>query len=813
MKLIDRYILKEAVPFILMGSFIFTFIILMNEFFRFTELVINKGLSVIYVFKMILLSLPFILSLSIPMSLLLGILMGLSRLSNDYEIIAMKSSGISIFKMLKPLLFLGILIFLICAFLMLDLLPYSNHKFRSLKSQILLSKATAGLDPKVFNSDYENILLYTENITKEGIMEGLFISDERETGKTSIILAQEGYFISKPDQDEIILRLVNGSIHIMESFQKSTYDISKFNTQDIRIGFETEAKSDKTPKGIKEMTVYELMEQLNSARESILKMTEKKMGYAVQNLSESQKHELNILENELIYAKKLVNSIRLEYAKKFSLPFSCIIFVLISLPFGTIFSRGGKYSGIAVSLFIILIYYILFILGETLGKEGYINPVLSIWMPNIILGAVSVFLVYRSSIEANNRFIQKLLKPLEAIVTRRKTNTVDRIHKDSFQDSKEIQSARLRSRTNLLMILDRYLLKSFIKNFAGVISISAILFIVIDAFQIIDDVLKNQSSLFNLLLYTIYRAPTLLSYAIPFSTLLAILITIGLFSKNNEITAFKALGISIYRLFIPFMVISLIISFGLFWINEYLAPQALRKSRDVKNYDIRKKDRNHSFMQNQEWFHGLHNSIYNIHIVDPKEIKLYNLMIYSYSDDFEMKQVIHSALAEYNRNNSEWIFYNGWIRSFMPDNSMKYETFEKLEEFDQFNEEPDYFIREQRNPMEMNYAELGEYVKRLEKGGYKSMEFVVSLYFKVAYPFVCLVLAFISFPFGLIKTRKAAVFFGVVISILLGIVYWILLALFQSLGKAEILPPFLAAWAANIIFLLLGIYLLFSSDT
>lgn len=789
----------------------------MNEFFRFTELIINKGLSITYVFRMILLSLPFILSLSIPMSLLLGILMGLSRLSNDYEIIALKSSGVDIFTLLKPLLFLGIIVFLICAFIMFDLLPYSNHQFRSLRTQILMSKATAGLSPKIFNSDYENILLWTDNISQDGIMEGLFISDDRDPERNNIILAETGFFISNPKQEEIILRLKNGSIHVLESQQRASYDISKFNTQDIRISLGEDNDKQSIPKGIREMNSYELLEYFDSTKE-IIKDTNLQLDHHLSR-EESQREDMQIkrLINELNYRQKLKNSISLEYSKRFSLPFSCIIFVLLSLPFGTIFSRGGKYSGIAISLFIMIIYYMLFLLGETLGQEGFINPSLSIWMPNIILGTISIYLLYRSSLESNNLFIQKIMKPIDFIISRKKNQTLDRIHQDSYHPAKKsltIKSKGFFSGSGILMIMDKYILGQFLKVFIGVISVSAVLFIVIDAFQIIDDVFRNQSSISHLFLYALYQTPTLLSYAIPFSTLLAILITIGLFSKTNEIIAFKALGISIYRIFIPIFIISLFISIALFGINEYIAPQTFRKARDIRNFDIRQRDRHHSFVQNKAWFHGLHNSIYNIHIIDPKETKLYNVMIYNYSEDFEMKQVIHSALIQYDEEIDDWIFTNGWIRSFNEEEEQhSFVLFDKMEGLPLFDEEPDYFIREMRNPMEMNYAELKEYIERLERGGYKSLEFIVPLNFKIAYPFVCLILAFISFPFGLIKTRKGAVFFGVVISIFLGIVYWIILALFQSLGKAEILPPFLAAWGANIIFLLLGIYLLLSSDT
>lgn len=813
MKIIDKYILKEILPFFFIGTFIFTFIILMNEFFRFTELVINKGLDISYVFRMIFLSLPFILSLSIPMSLLLGCLMGLSRLSNDYEIIAMKASGISIYTMLKPLLFLGFATFLFSSYIMLDLLPHSNHQFRSLRTQILFSRATAGLEEKIFNSDYDNILLWTDNITSDGIMEGLFISDDRDPESTSIILARTGHFITLPDKEEIILRLLDGSIHILGTEKKDSYDISTFERQDIRIFTKEDSKIDNIPKGIREMNNYELTDHLHFTKKTILEIKDQIKNSHTGILGTSP-NQMENYQREINLRQKVINNIKLEFSKRFSLPFSCIIFVLLALPFGTIFSRGGKYSGIAVSLFLIIIFYVLFILGETLGKEGIVNPAFSIWTPNIIMGTIAIYLVYRSSIESNNTFIQKLMRPLEFIITRKKNQVIKRIHRDPFHYGENpVPIPQKVQKPGILMIIDKYIISQFLKVFIGVISISTVLFIVIDAFQIIDDVLRYQSGVRNFLMYIIFTLPTLLSYAIPFSTLLSILITIALFSRSNEIIAFKALGVSIYRLFMPVLAMALFLSLGLFALNEYITPQSHRKAREIRNFHIRMRDRHHSFVQNREWFHGLQNSIYYIDLIDPKNLVLHNLMIYNYSENFQMEQVIQSSITQYDRASNKWVFNNGWIRTFDSNGMSSYKTFDLKTDLPQFREEPEYFIREKRHPMEMNYNELKSYIERLEKGGYRSMDFLVSLNFKIAYPFVCLILAFISFPFGLIKARKGAVFFGVVISVLLGIIYWILLALFQSLGKAEMLPPVLSAWAANIIFLALGIFLLLNSDT
>ena len=813
MKISDRYVLNEVLPYFLIGLVVFTFVIIMNEFFRFTELVINKGLSIIYVFKMLILSLPFILVLTIPMSMLLAMLMALGRLSNDYEVIAMKSCGLDIFRFLRPLIFFAVITYILTSFIMMELLPWGNHQLRALKVNIMLTKATSGLKAKIFNTDYENTLLYSDDINKNGVMKGVFISDDRDSSMQQIILAEKGYMLPT-DGESLVLRLMNGSIHIIESMQKATYDIHRFDVQDIRISMAGGFREDALKKGIKDMTSTELKEyQVDLLRRQKRLQNKIQRIQAKKQPLKADQHHLQIYEDEKDIIQKMYYGSMVEYSKKFSLPFSCVIFALIALPFGIVFSRGGKYSGIAVSLLIILGYYVLLILGESLGKAGVMNPYLSVWLPNVLLGSLAIYLLYRSSIEANASIILKLLKPFDYIRRRKRKNLEGRMNRLPFSDMHSTIMKKIKNISRFLMLLDYYMVTAFLRVFLGVIAISMIIFVVIDAFQVVDDIVKYQSEVHHIFSYLFYRLPTLLVFVLPLSILLSVLLTMGKIANTNELTAMKSLGISIYRLFIPLLVLSLAASLLMLAVQEYVAPPALRKAKDILRFNIRQKSKLHSFVQNKEWYHGIGNKIYNIHMIDPRTIKLYGLTVYAFDENYSMRHIAHCAVAYWDATEKTWVFSRGWLRTFHTDGTISFERFAETKNMPLFREDPAYFITERRDPFQMNYQELEGYINRLELGGYDTTEFHVSLDFKLAFPFVCFVLAFIGFPFALKSSRKGSLFFGVVLSILLAVVYWILLAVFQSLGKAGMLPPFLSSWGANIIFILIGFYLILSVDS
>jgi len=357
--IINRYLLREiSFPFF-MTLLVFTFVLIIGKILQIMDLMVNKGVPFTSILKMILYTMHAFLIFTIPISLLIAVLIGLGRLSGDNEITVMKSSGISLYQILRPVVFFALAAFLFSLTMGL-LAPYSNFAMKNLLFDIVKRKASIGIKEKVFNDDFKGLVIYADRIPVDGdFMEGVMVNDSRLVREPTTIIAPKGYLISDHKSMKVILRLERGSIHAVESGLK-TYKKTDFGSYDVLLDMGTAlsetAKS--TSKGSVDMTVREL---LNNIRKG--------------GFDEAARRDMII-----------------ELNKKFSIPVSCIVFAVIGIPLGIVSRRSGKSRGFAVGLFVVAFYYTLQLAGEALGETGKLPPVLAIWAPNITFGTLGVYL-------------------------------------------------------------------------------------------------------------------------------------------------------------------------------------------------------------------------------------------------------------------------------------------------------------------------------------------------------------------------------------------------------------------------------------
>jgi len=359
-KTINRYILQEiSLPFFMI-LFILTFVLLMGKILQLMDLMINKGVSLLSIMKLMSYLMPSFFIITIPISLLIAILIGLGRLSSDNEITIMKSSGISLFQLLKPIAAASLFTFVITALMGFFLVPQGNFATKSLLFEIAKKKASIGIKEKVFNNDFAGLVLYAGNIPAHGnYMENLFLSDSRISDEPITIIAKRGYLVSNPESMMVTLRLENGSSHTIDSdfrvFKKmdfTTYDIS------LDVSAPITGKEGALEKDGKEMTITEL----------IVNMRDK-------GVKEKRRREL-----------------ALELHNKFTIPFSCLIFCILGIPLGIVKERSGKSRGFVIGLVVVVIYYVLQLGGGSLAETGRLSPIIGSWAPNIILGAIGIIM-------------------------------------------------------------------------------------------------------------------------------------------------------------------------------------------------------------------------------------------------------------------------------------------------------------------------------------------------------------------------------------------------------------------------------------
>ena len=281
------------------------------------------------------------------------------RLSADNEIIAMKSSGISLYQIVFPIGIFSSIVFLLTAILTIYAYPWGFKSLRNFAFEIAKTRSEVGIQERTFNDEFEGMVIYVDKkAVKGGGMQGVFISDKRDPSLSTTILAKEGYITSDPESMVVNLRLFDGTFHRVGKDLQS-YQLGSFNTYDINLDLQTALTDVKRKKKKhREMTLTELKEAINNSPEENPKL----------------------------------NEIKIEYYKKFTIPFACFVMGILGIPLGIRRIRGGKSYGFVISLIFLLIYYILLITAESFGSSGAIPPLISMWVPNILTGALGIYL-------------------------------------------------------------------------------------------------------------------------------------------------------------------------------------------------------------------------------------------------------------------------------------------------------------------------------------------------------------------------------------------------------------------------------------
>jgi len=369
---ISFYLTKEIMGPFFVGLLIFTFIFLMNSILRLTELVVNKGVKLIDILKLILYAMPSFLVFTVPMALLMAVLAALGRLSGDNEITAMKVSGIGIYQLVAPIMIFSLVCSLLTSFVAVYALPWGNSSTRELIFNIARNKVNIGIKERTFNSDFKGLVLYVNEIAVRGEkLKGILVSEKGETGEPNTIVAREGYLISDPKSLIITLRLIDGKIH-RASKDLNTYQEIGFSTYDINLDLGTIIKEQGSfTKEYSEMSIGELQRKIEELRKG----------------EKSLYHPLQVLY------------------EKFSVPFACLVFGLIAIPLGIQSRPSSKFWGFILSLVVILIYYVFLTFGQILAKNGEIPLPIALWAPNFFIGILGVYMLYKTANDLPINFI------------------------------------------------------------------------------------------------------------------------------------------------------------------------------------------------------------------------------------------------------------------------------------------------------------------------------------------------------------------------------------------------------------------------
>ncbi len=796
-KFFDRYIIKEIIPPFFIGLLIYAFVLLMNQVFLLSELFIAKGVALRVVAQIFLYLIPSVLAFAVPMAVLMGILAGLSRLSTDSEVVAFKSLGINNLRLLRPVLAFALGGWLVTSYLSLYLAPRFNHKWVLTLTRSVLAKVQLKINPREFNESIPDVVLFIQDITQENRWKNIFVHLSRPGEEPRAIFAQTGRLNFFPEIKRATLELVEGSIHSEPPKNPERYSVTFFDRIEEEISIETLFAQFSREKRVREKDIGELIAEVEKIKARRVEINGEKTKLEALLKAEGEARRKDI-EYRLWQNDREWRSHWVEIHKKFALPFVCFIFVLMSIPLGMSTKKGGRTSGFTISLGIILVYYILITAGEKLAMDGLLSPFLGMWGPNLVFLTAAVYLFARSSKE------YPLFGLFSCFGRKRSAKKILIRVRVSCRGWKLLSLRRPRLSLRFPNILDRYIMRKYLAIFTlvflGLLSIS----IIVTFFERIDNVYEHNKSLALFVTYIQYRIPEFSHYILPVTTLTATLLTLGLMTKFNEITAMKACGVSLYRLILSIVFLAAVVSIFSFALQETLLPSANKKAEETWNRINDIPPRTYNFLDRRWVLSKDKNRIFHYRYYDPVADVFSQISVYDL--DLNAWALQRRIFAEKGRieGNNLW-FLNGWSRHFSGDMTTRLEAFKEMGL--QVAEEPGYFVKEWEEPSLMSYAELKTYVADIEEMGFETTRFRVDLSAKLSFPFVSLVMALIAIPFAFSMGKKGALV-GIGLSIGIAMIYWSVLGVFKSLGYVGFLSAFLASWGPNLLFAPTGLYLL-----
>jgi len=783
-----RYITRELLGPFALGAGVFTFLLLLQTLYRLARMIIVNDVPAGQVVLLLARSLPNIVILTIPMGILFGVLVGMGRLAADSELTAMRAAGISLATLYRPVLRLALTMTLITGTIYLFVLPRANSALQLQFLEISASSPTKQVQARQFYEEFEGKVLYVFDAPpEERKWYGVFLAEDLPTGATKVTTAESGELRLDVENDRLLLLLDNPVVHEVDLETPGRYEVSALESssqvvedhftrnQREKFGFSKDPRS---------MTLNELLAQRARARRSAM----------LQRTAETELH------------------------KRFAIPAACLVFSLLALPLAASVQRSAaRSSGFAISIGIIVLYWILLANGEEAAVTGKWPVAMAVWYTNILLAVIGVFLLWRRNRDKPvfpefGRFIR--FRPRRRKGSRRParqaSQEADGTSAPSTGPRPRALTLRLpRFHWNVPNLLDRYVFRSFMGVFfvvqLGLVSI----FLVANLTETMDSILENSIGVEVVLDY--YKYLSLQAYydVAPIAVLLTTLITFGMLSRSNEVTAVKALGVSLYRLSIPAAVAAAAITLVSFALEAAVLPASNQKVARLKDQIGGEKIRTYR-RADRNWLFGQGRYIYNYRAYDGAGQALSNLQVFEFDDEtFELTRRLYSSRAEYVGD--AWLFDAGWTAVFSRGKVVDFSKFD-TPAIDAYPETPDYFESEFRLPQSMNYPDLKRYIESIESSGRNVPQMLVALYKKISFPVICFVMALVALPFSFRLGRKGALY-GAGFGVMLGMVFFGVFAFFTTLGETGALPALAAVWSPNIAFALCAIYLFLGVET
>jgi LPS export ABC transporter permease LptF/LPS export ABC transporter permease LptG len=770
MRLINRYICRELVSHALLGLAVFTFVFFVPQLVRLMDLVVRHWSNAGEVLLLVACALPGVLSFSLPIAVLVGALIGLGRLGADSEIIALNSLGIGRRHLLVPVGLFALAGTLLALGNSMWLVPQSLAEMNRIESRLLSSQTSLDIEPRVFQEEFKHLILYVEDSSASGRRwRGVFLARTAENGQSDVTLARNAVLVPRPGADTLQIHLEDGATHTYNVSDPRRYAVATFASSDLALSLTGAARRASAA----HLLAEESLEALLAARGA------------------------DWLEA------------RVELQRRFAFPFACLVFALLAVGVGARPRQAGRALGFVLTLLLLAGYYLIFVVGVGKARQGVLPPWLGVWLANLVCFGTGAALMVGIDSVGGGAWSEAIAEWIASLWRRKPAAAVPGEAARETGTGTAEKSRRPFARFPLL--LDLYVLRSFALYFLVTLAGFVLLIEVFTFFELLNDISRHHIGFAVVANYFLFLAPLMLYQLTPLAALIATLATLAVMSKYNEVTAFKASGISLYRVSVPLLVAGLVLAGGLFAMDAGFLPYANRRQDALRN-QIKGRPAQTYFQPRLRWIFGRGQKIYNYELYDADQQLFAGLNVFELDPKtFGLRRRVYASRAHWEPMLHSWVLEQGWVRDFQNQRVVSYRPF-TVDTFPEIDEPPSYFRREVLQFYQMNWQQLGQYIAQLRHAGFDVARLSVEWNRKFAFPLLAAIIILIGIPFPFMLGTRGAVG-GLAAGVGIGIVYWATSALFEAMGAVGQLPPAVAGWAPDAIFLFAGLYLFLKMPT
>ena len=768
-RILDRYVLRELSAPLAISVGVFTFFLVIDRIYQLTDLVITKQVPLRLVLFLLAFLLPPLLALTLPVALLLAVLISCGRLAGDFEVAALKASGVSPLRLLRPFLAAGLTVSLLVAWLTLFVNPWAAAAFQNNLFEILQSRAVTGIQERTFNTAFAPIVLYVQEVSPSQVaLRGVLASDERDLALSRVIVAREGRVLADQRTRRVTLRFIDGSINETDAADPRRFRHTTFAIYDMNVELRPPGASSKPDsKPEREMSLGQLLAAANlHAREGTM-----------------------------------AAPYRIELHKRFALPVAGLIFVLVAFPLGIHSQRGGRGAALASSFAIMMAYYTLSSSLDGLPLSGKLPAAVAIWLPNALFGLLGLVLLRAETVGMPKGWLEGAW----SVATRLRWSALGRARRVLVAR----QPAQLRGPRASTFVIDRYLLREYLLLLGLGLLVGSVLTVISDLLQSLDRFLRIKPPWAYIAQNFLYLLPRELYKGLPLIVLVSTIFLFLSLTRARELDALKAAGVSLYRTCVPVLAMALCISLAALVFQEMALPEITVRAEEVDRVKIRGFPPRHLLRQGQIWYRSSDTRFLRIGLLDPASKTLDGLVLLDVDGEFRLLDRLDVARAQWTPEG--WQMWGGILRRMNPAGRVTSTTFQH--ELVAMPEHIDDFIRIHRLPDTMSFLELRAYVAKLRSGGHPVGAYLVQLHSKLSFPLVHVIMALVAIPFALSAPRSGGRAVGIGVALVIAVGYWMVNAVAVAFGRADLLPPVLAAWTANIVFAGVGTVLLLKART